>query len=147
MSQENVEIVRRATDMAEEGLRRGDPGAAFDECVAEGLIASNTEWRAGPRAGIGVAGLEDFVGREGYVQFVQTVSEDFDNQETEYERFIDAGDDRVLVVTNTSATGRGSRAPVEMRMAWLFELEAGCVVRVVLFLDPKDAFKAAGLSE
>jgi hypothetical protein len=30
MSQENVEVVRRAFEEFKEGLARGDPGAAFD---------------------------------------------------------------------------------------------------------------------
>jgi hypothetical protein len=57
MSQENVEIVRRAVEIAEEGVRRGDPGAAFDRCVALGLIASNLEWRGAGGQGPGWLGL------------------------------------------------------------------------------------------
>jgi hypothetical protein len=49
MSQENVEVVRRAIELAHEGLRRGDLGAAFDQSVLEGIVASNFEWRAGMR--------------------------------------------------------------------------------------------------
>jgi ketosteroid isomerase-like protein len=147
MSQENVEIVRRTFEIAEEAHRRRDPGAAFDECVAQGLIASNTEWRAGPRGGIGIAGLEDFVGREGYVQFARMLTEDFDDLETEVERSIDAGDDRVLVLARASGTGRASRAPVEMRPAYICELEAARVVRVVMFMNWEIALEAAGLSE
>jgi ketosteroid isomerase-like protein len=128
-------------------MRRDDPGAGFDECVAQGLIATNLEYQGGPRGGIGVAGLEDVVGREGFVQFVRRWTEDFDDYETEYERIIDAGDDRVLVPTQQTGTGRESGVPVEIRVAMLYELEAGCVVRVRIFLDPEDAFKAAGLEE
>ena len=147
MSEENVEVVRRVTEIGEEALRRDDPGAGFDNCVAEGLIATNLEYQAGPRGGIGVAGIEDVVGREGVVRFVRRWTEDFDDYETEYERFIDAGDDRVLVLAHQTGTGRESGVPVEIRVALLYELEAGCVVRVRVFLDPEDAFKAAGLSE
>ena len=100
MSEENVEVVRRVTEIGEEALRRDDPGAGFDNCVAEGLIATNLEYQAGTRGGIGVAGIEDVVGREGVVRFVRRWTEDFDDYETEYERFIDAGDDRVLVLAH-----------------------------------------------
>ena len=42
-----------------------------------------------------------------------------------------------------SGTGKESRAPVELRSAQLYELEAGCVIRVTLFLDREAALKAA----
>ena len=42
MSRENVEIVRRTLEIAQEGIRRGDHGAAFDEGVVKGLIASTS---------------------------------------------------------------------------------------------------------
>jgi hypothetical protein len=147
MSRENVEVVRRAIDLAERAIRRGDPGAGFDECIAQGLVASNLEWRGGTRGGTGVAGLGDVIGREGYVQFLRKWTEDFDDYETEYEEFIDASADRVLVLIHQSGTGKESRARVEMRPAVLYELEAGCIVRVTPFLDREDAFKAAGLRE
>jgi hypothetical protein len=51
MSQENMESVRRAFELVQEGLRRGDLGAAFDQSVLEGIVASNFEWRAGMRGG------------------------------------------------------------------------------------------------
>jgi hypothetical protein len=53
MSQENVEVVGRAFEVLQEALRRGDPGAGFDEGVREKIIASNLEWRAGPKGGVG----------------------------------------------------------------------------------------------
>jgi hypothetical protein len=58
MSQENVEIVRRAFEIVQEGVRRGDPGAAFDKSVREGNSAPNLEWRAGERGGVGRPGRE-----------------------------------------------------------------------------------------
>src|SRR5215207_1894166 len=148
MSEENVEIVRRVTEIAEKSIPPwGEPGAGIEECVAQGLIASNLEWRGGTRGGVGAAGLGDVAGREGFVQFTRTWIDEFDDFETTYERIIDAPDDRVLVLTHMSGTGKESRAPVELRSAQLYKLEAGCVVRVTLFLDPEAAFKAAGLSE
>jgi hypothetical protein len=79
MSRENLEIVRRAFDITLEAVRRGDLGAAFDGCIREGLIASDLAWRAGFRGGVGVAGIRDFVGREGFVEFMRIWTEDFDD--------------------------------------------------------------------
>jgi ketosteroid isomerase-like protein len=147
MSQENVEIVRRTFELAQEGIREGDFGAKFDECVDQGLITSNLEWRAGRRGGVGVAGLDDVVGREGFVEFMDRWTEGFDDYAIESEQIIDAGDDRVVATTRTSGTGKGSRAPVEMRTGVLFTLKERCIVGVALFIEPNDALKAAGLRE
>ena len=40
MSDENVEIVRKAFAAFQQGLRQGDPGAAYDT----GLLADDAEW-------------------------------------------------------------------------------------------------------
>jgi ketosteroid isomerase-like protein len=147
MSQENVEVVRRTMEIGEAGARTGDPGAAFDQCVAQGLITSNLEWRAGRRAGIGVAGLGDVAGREGYVESIRTLTEDFEEMAWEYEQIVDAGHNRVVMIIRWQGTGKGSGVHVEMRTGMVFTLEAGRIVRVTLFMNPDEALKAAGLRE
>jgi len=147
MSPENGAIVRRAFELVQEGLRQGDVGAAFDQSVLEGIVASNFEWRAGMRGGMGVAGMGDVAGREGYIELLTTWTEDFDDFEQETEAIIDAGNDRVVGITRNRGTGKGSGAPVELRTAQVFTLEAGRIVRVDVFLKPEAALKAAGLSE
>ena len=148
MSEENVEVVRRIARISEKSIPpSGEPGIGFDECVAQGLIASDLEWRGGTRGGVGAAGLGDVSGREDFVQFIRTWINEFDDFKVTYERIIDAPDDRVLVLTHMSGTGKESRAPVELRSAQLYELEGGCVIKVTLFLDREAAPGAAGLSE
>ena len=147
MSQENVEIVRRTFEIAQEGLRRGDHGAAFDEGVREGLVASNVDWRGGARGGIGVAGLLDSTGRDGYVEFMRGFTEDFDDLTMEPEHIIDADNDRVVMMTRLCGTGKGSRARVEMVTGTVYTLEAHRIVRVVQFIEPNHALKAVGLRE
>jgi hypothetical protein len=78
MSQENVEVVRRAVEISAEAVRQGDPGAGFDKCVREGIVASDLDWRAGVRGGVGVAGIDDFAGRDGIIEFMRRWTEDFD---------------------------------------------------------------------
>jgi ketosteroid isomerase-like protein len=147
MSQENVEVVRRAFEIVQEGVRRGDHGAAFDESLREGLIASNLEWRAGGRGGRGVVGAEDAVGRDGYVQFMRSWTEDFEELEVQLEEIIDVDNDRVVAITGWIGIGRGSHAPVAMRTGMVCTLEARRIVRSVLFIDPNHALRAAGLRE
>ena len=146
MSEENVEVVRRVIEITEEGLRTGDFGAAFDQALAEGVITSNVEWRAGRRGGVGVAGLGDVAGREGHVEIMRTLTEDFEDFVTEYE-VIDAEDNGVVVITSGHLTGKRSGVRVENRRGYIYMLEAGRIVRVTAFMELDHALKAAGLSE
>jgi ketosteroid isomerase-like protein len=147
MSQENVETVRRAVEIFAEAVRQGDPGAGFDKCVREGIVASDLDWRAGVRGGVGVAGIDDFAGRDGFIEFMRRWTEDFDDFAVEPERIIDASDDRVVLITRQHGTGKASGAPVHLRTGAIYTLDAHRIVRVELFLQPSDALHAAGLSE
>jgi ketosteroid isomerase-like protein len=148
MSQENVEVVRRVFEIGQEGVRRGDFGAVFDEWVGEGLMASDVAWSVGLRRGVGAAGIGDFVGREGFVAFMRTWTEDFDDFALEAEKFIDADNDRVVAIARQHGIGKASRAPVEMRYGYIFHtLEGRRIAQVEVFADPSHAFQKAGLSE
>jgi ketosteroid isomerase-like protein len=147
MSQENMEVVRRTLEISAEGIRRRDFGAAFDQGVVEGLISPDLEWKGGRRAGVGVAGLGDAVGREGMVGFMDRWTEDFDDFAMETEEVIDAGNDQVVAITRQHGTGKGSGAPVEMHPGMVFMLQDRRIVRVTIYIQSAKALKAAGLSE
>jgi ketosteroid isomerase-like protein len=139
MSQENVEIVRRAFEAFQAGITRGDPGAPFDS----GILAPDTEWIVPPAA----PGFRQvYRGREEFLEFMRTWTEDFDWW-IELESVVDAGGDRVVAFTHQRATGKASGVPVELHMGTVWELRDGRVVRIRNFLDPIDARQAAGLSE
>lgn len=59
---------------------------------------------------------------------------------------VDAGNNGVVAVFQERATGKASGAPVELQMGLLYELENRRVIRVRNFLDPAEAFEAAGLA-
>jgi ketosteroid isomerase-like protein len=147
MSQENVEIVRRLVAMGQEGIQSGDLARALDEAVASGLISPTCEWRAGPRGGSAVVGIGDEVGPEGIVEFIRTWTEDFSDFTVEVEDVIDAHENQVVVIQRQRGTGKASGAPVNLRTAYIFRVEARQVVRIGVFLDPTKALEAAGLSE
>jgi ketosteroid isomerase-like protein len=108
MSQENVEIVRRGFEEFRAGLARGDPGAMFDS----GLLASDFEWIVAPNT----PGLQPvYRGREGFVEFMRTWTEDFE-WSIDLERVVDAGSDRVVAVFHQRATGNASGAQVELHI-------------------------------
>jgi ketosteroid isomerase-like protein len=139
MSQENVEIVRQVLDAFQAGLERGDLGAAFDTR----MVAADAEWIPGR----GFPGPRHYRGREGFVEFMRTWTEDFEGWSNQIERLIDAGNDRVVGVFRQSATGKESGVPVEVRLGTVYELKAGQIVRMRIYLDPAEALEAAGLSE
>lgn len=139
MSEENVEIVRRAHAEFLAGLARGDFAAAFDL----GTVSPDFEWIVPPQA----PGLRPvYRGREGWLEFMGTWTEDFD-WSIELEEAVDAGDGRVVVRTRQRAIGKGSGVPVELQMGGIWTVEAGQVTRAENFLDPAEAFAAAGLPE
>jgi ketosteroid isomerase-like protein len=81
---------------------------------------------------MGVAGIDDFAGRDGYMEFTRRWTEDFEEFALEPEQIVGADDDRVVVTTHTRGAGKGSGATVDMRTAWVVTLEAGRIVNVVL---------------
>jgi ketosteroid isomerase-like protein len=142
MSQENVEVVRRVFEEWWAGLERGDPGAVFDT-EAE-AVADDFEWIV-PEPGF--EGRSVWRGRQGFVEFVRAWTEEFEGWSIRLERFIDAGDERVVVLTHQSAAGKASGAPVEWKNGQVWELKNGRVVRVRNYLNHAEALEAAGLSE
>ena len=68
-------------------------------------------------------------------------TEDFDGWSNQIERLIDAGNDRVIGVFRQSGTGKGSGLPVEVRLATVYELEDGQIVRMRIYLDPDEALE------
>ena len=139
MSQENVEMVRQAVEEFQAGLERGDPGAFFDSPA----VADDYEWIFETAA---LEGRSVWRGREGFLEFMRTWTEEFQDWSIRFE-LIDAGDDRVVGLTHQSATGKGSGVPVEMNVGQVYELEDGRLVRVRNYLSHEDALEAAGLEE
>jgi ketosteroid isomerase-like protein len=139
MSQENVEIVRRLFEEFLAGMKRGDPGALFDsEAVAddfEFILAVPLEGRSVWR------------GRGGFVEFMRAWTEDFEDWSVRVERWIDAGDDRVVALTHQSGSGKGSGVPVELDLGVVSELKDGRIVRMRNYLTHAEALEAAALRE
>ena len=139
MSQENVELCRRGFEAFADGLARGDPGAVFDT----GIFAADLEWLP-PR---GFPGPALYRGRDGFVEFMRTWTEDFEGFSLRLERLIDAGDERVVGLFHHRATGKASGVPVELHQGLVYELEGGRVIRCRNYTDHAAALEAVGLRE
>jgi uncharacterized protein len=131
MSQENVEIVGR--------LYRAMNARDF-EAVAK-LAHHDMEWIHDRRMGQGpVQGLENVT------RYFTDEAEMFSEARIEPEGFRDT-DDKVLAFLHVTGRGRASDAPFDIRIAHLWTLKDGVVVRGEGFGDRDEALEAAGLSE
>src|SRR4029450_4602539 len=106
MSEENVATLRRLFEPFQAALARNDPGAWFDSEA----LADEAEWIMFP----GFPGPQSYRGRDAFVEFMRTWTEDFEDWSIELERLIDAGDDRVVALFRQTATGKASGGAAEV---------------------------------
>jgi len=134
MSQENVEIVRAAN----EAFVGGDIEAALNALDPE------IEWHAT------VGGIDEGRVYRGRDQVVQAFADYFavwERMEMKADKYIDAGDDEVVVFHHEVAKGRESGAVVETDTGTVQTLRDGKIVRVRSYMDREQALEAAGLSD
>jgi uncharacterized protein len=133
MSEENVEILRRAFD----AFNRGDIDAAVadfaPECeyFASGALPDSAPFYRGP---------------EGYKRNISWILDEFDDAHVEVHELIGAGDQ---VMASLIMRGRGKRSGVETSWnLWqVWTVREGKAVRGRGFTERSEALKAAGLSE
>jgi ketosteroid isomerase-like protein len=137
MSQESVEIARRAFD-------------EFNRMYTEGIadwweqLDPEVEW-------IPMTALLEgthYHGHDGVRQWMEEMKRDWTTLQVRPERFVDLSDDRVLVMGTWRAEGRRGGVLLESQQAsWLTQYRKGKLIRVQTFTDRKEALEAAGLSE
>jgi ketosteroid isomerase-like protein len=129
MSQENVEVVRRAWEYEMFGRGGEDAAAHFAWNVVMNPVE---EEPSHGRAAI----------RDNFQRFASA----WDHLEVTAEQFIDAGD-RVFVAAHFRGRGRASGITVETRLYEVYTLCNHKVVRVDEFTNRDEALEAAGLRE
>jgi ketosteroid isomerase-like protein len=137
MSEENVEIVRRAYEAL------GPYPGRVDESTWARWIAPDAEADFSaiyPDAPITQVGPES-------VSRVMEMLPWGRSLKLEPEQFFDVDEERVLVFAHASAEGEGSGAPVEMRDAHELTIRDGLIVRFKVYANRAEALEAAGLSE
>ena len=132
MSQENVEIVRRAID----AFNQRDIDEMVRECDAE--IEVDWSRSRGPEAGI-------YHGREASLRLWTAFFEMFDRATVYPDEFIDCRE-HVVVPNRTRFRGR-DHVSVEAQSAFVVTLRNGRIVRWRLYQERAEALKAVGLSE
>ena len=133
MSEENVELVRRAL----EAFPRGN----MEEMLS--YLDPEIEWHS---AIVGGAEGNIYRGHEGFRIWYADSFESFETLSNEWSEFRDLGD-RVLAFGRVKARGRESGVELDSPMGWVFTLRGGRTVKAQGFLSRAEALEAAGLEE
>jgi ketosteroid isomerase-like protein len=134
MSQENVEIVRRAGD----AFSRGD----LDTWLA--YMADDIDHRAAEGA------LDDrgpIHGKDAVRAYLQDWLDLFDDFRSEPVELIDAGEDRVIVVGRISGRAKQSGVETDLTYAAIYTIRDGKIARGREYWTKEQALEAAGLRE
>ena len=131
MSKDNVELVRLAVDATNRG----------DVATLDAIFAEEGEFRSTFAASEGGV----FHGRQGVRDYFAALGEAFDDMRVEIEEITDAGEDRLVVVVRVMGRGKGSGAAVEQRNGQVWRFANRQITGIDSYMDPADAFDAAGL--
>ena len=141
MSEENVEVVRKALDALNAFMR----GELTSEAIAElGDPQFEFHWhgeRAMPDQPQHLRGVPEMVG------FFEQLRGALADLAWEPLEFIEAPGDRVLTLTRQSGRGRESGVPIEVHTFHVWTIRDGQVSKMELFRHRDDALEAAGLRE
>jgi ketosteroid isomerase-like protein len=134
MSQENVEIVRRAF----EAVRRGDYEGATRGFHGD-VVWHNTAEFPGQRV---------CVGPEAIIDFWKTLMESFEERRSmmDIERIVE-GEDSVVLGMHSVGRGKASGVPLDFHWSAAFRVRDGKISRVDVHGDWLKALTAAGLAE
>jgi ketosteroid isomerase-like protein len=136
MSQENVEIVRRA----HEAWQRDD----FESFLS--LIDSAVEWLTATERGVGGV-TSVYRGHEGMRELWNLWRSEFEDFWIDIEEIRDLGDERVLALAHGRFRGSASGITVESQLALVQTIRSGKIVRSMDYLSHQEALEAVGLSE
>jgi uncharacterized protein len=132
MSQENIEIVRRAYEAA----NRGDFERVSPDLHPE--IEFHT-YAQSPEAGL-------YRGKEAVQRYNQGLFEQFETTRFEIEELVDAGD-RVVVVSTQHAQPKGGQQEMNVRVVEVWTIRDGLLAERRSYSTKAEALEAAGLRE
>lgn len=134
MSQENVEVARRAIDL----WNRGEIETALD--LAHEDFKMDWSNSIGPLRGV-------YRGRQSVLDAWTTFRDAWDEVHWEVLESIDVDDTRAIIVTHMRLRGRGSGAEVDASGTQLWTVRDGKGQSVKLYQSKAEALEAVGLAE
>jgi ketosteroid isomerase-like protein len=138
MSQENVEIVRRAIGVMSQDAAEDEARTAAVQRLAPGV-----EFEEDPR----FPEARTYRGRVEVLSYFTEFVSQFEHFVLDVEDLVASGTDDVLCCLHIHGRGKGSSAAFDVRAGWIFTVRDGEVVRIRAFLNRAEALEAAGLSE
>jgi ketosteroid isomerase-like protein len=135
MSEENVEAFRRGVG----AMNRGDIEAMLEVCDPE------VAWRDAINVMFGGEATL-YRGHDAVRELFQDLYESFADIDADYSDVRDLGE-RVVALGQIHMRGKESGAKTESPVAALTEWRQGKAIRVLTYLDHKEALEAAGLKE
>ena len=136
MSQENVEIVRKALD----AFSRRDWDAAAELGTPETELHFHASGHL-PDVPLDVRGATAVV--DGF----KKLADPWGEARIEPLEFIEAADGRLVVLTRFTAQGKGSGVPVTVHYFQVWAIRDGKVNDMAVFVHRAEALEAAGLAE
>src|SRR4051794_4834732 len=127
MSQENVEVVRAQA----EAFARGDREEAMSFLDTD-VVYDITRYSAAGGVFHGLQGI-----REGFGEWIGS----WEGYRVEILEVIDAGDDKVVLMSRQTGKGRGSGVPVEVTNAVVNTVRDGKVIRMDVYPTPAEALE------
>lgn len=126
MSQENVEIVRRAFEAAN---RKPKPDFATVNALfhPDHELVSLVRFRTG----------DSLRGAQGFREWLSDIGEAYESWEARFEHAREVGEERVFLVATFSIQGRQSGLPYEQRMGIVSTVRGGKVVRTETYPSNK----------
>jgi len=132
MSQENVEVARRAV----QALNERDIESYIACCTADVVLRTPL---------IDVVGV--YEGPEGIRRFFSDVEDAGPDFRIDIERLEAVPDGRALAFMRVTSTGRVSGIPAELKTANVYDFAGGRIRRIDIFTDRLQALEAVGLRE
>lgn len=133
MSQENVEIVRRAL-------------SEFDDLqTLSEAFAPNFTWELRTLRAPGAS--ESYRGWDGFFEFFSDWVGAYEEWKQDIEEILDGGGDRVVVLAHQRGRFRGTKDWVELNYGLVYTVVDGLIRGVVAYSTPEEALEAAGLEE
>ena len=134
MTRDNVAVVREVYERFPD-LAAGDPPDGVLDLFDPEVRLDQTRNVFNPAS---------FEGREGVLRALATVRETWEQFRMEPERFVDAGDE-VVVIQAVRARGLGGGVEVLGRSASVHTLREGRITRLTIYPDPDEGLRAAGV--
>lgn len=135
MSQENIETFKRGV----EAYNRRDVEALLQELDTE------VEWYPALEVLLGGEATV-YRGHGGVRELIRGTDEALGEIHVEFSKIRDMGD-RIVAIGHLRIRGKESGAETESPVGYVAELKDGKPIRIRTYLNPQEAFEAAGLSE